>query len=132
MFDWKISGGDLVMTLDGWSDEEVQMLKWGLALATGEIDEDEIPEDADYYDFDNLADMEYDMLPEDLFVVQPEDAGALTDSILLSDNCTFEPNDSEDPEDMSECHLFYFPAYQIRSYLHDLVEKGEAVWKGSG
>lgn len=134
-FSWSIKGDKLVMTTSGWTEDEIRGLDYGIQLALGEIEWDDIPEDdadnLDIPDARNLMDLEYEMLPEDLFTVYPEHAGALTDSLLLSTNCTFEPNDSEDPEDMSECDLFWFPDYQVRSYLEDLVEKGEAVWESS-
>lgn len=127
-FDWKVRGDELVMTTDGWSEEKLLALDYGIQVASGDITEEEVPEDIEYFDFRNLGDMEYELLPEDLFVVFPEDVGALTDSILLSTNYSFQPGDSDDPEDMSTCTLFWYPNYAIRSYLEDLVRTGEAVW----
>jgi hypothetical protein len=66
------------------------------------------------------------LLCNGLSTVRPEEIGALTDSIILSE---FPPPDMSDhyPDD---ARFFWFPDYMLRSPLQDLRKHGKVIFDG--
>ncbi len=56
-------------------------------------------------------------------IVQPEMIGALTSSLILSDDII----DDETPED-ANVNVWWFPMYAIKSYIDDFILTGETIW----
>lgn len=61
-------------------------------------------------------------------LVQPEDVGALTSSLLIA-NGTFDDETTE--EEARNTNVWYYNYYAIRSYLADLKEQGYVIWNNS-
>lgn len=66
------------------------------------------------------------LLCNGLSTVRPEEIGALTDSIILSE-CS-PPNEGESYP--SDACFFWFPDYMLRSPLQDLIENGSVTFAG--
>ena len=59
-------------------------------------------------------------------LVRPQDVGALTDSILLADNCI----DSETTaEDLRDTQVWYNPQYALKSEVQELLDNGYIIFE---
>lgn len=58
--------------------------------------------------------------------VRPEEVGALTDSLILSD----EAERDDRGELVNIGRVYWFPAYEVRSPLRDLANNGTVTFKG--
>jgi hypothetical protein len=58
-------------------------------------------------------------------LVNPENIGALTSSLLISDGILDEETTEEEANDTN---VWYYNYYAIRSYIADLMEQGYVIW----
>jgi hypothetical protein len=57
-------------------------------------------------------------------LVKPEDVGAITSSLLITDG--FYDDNGDFPK--QDCNIWYYNYYAVRSYLADLKEYGTVIW----
>lgn len=58
-------------------------------------------------------------------LVNPEDIGALTSSLLIADGWI---NEETTPAQAQHINVWYYNYYVIHSYLHDLQNQGYVIW----
>lgn len=58
-----------------------------------------------------------------LSFINPEDIGALTDSLIIADGVI----DDETPED-AKINVWWFPEYMVKSYLDDFEKQGFVIF----
>lgn len=58
-----------------------------------------------------------------LTLVKPDEIGALTDSMILSESSA--DDDGKFPEDSA---FYWFPDYQVKSPIEDLVQNGKVIF----
>jgi len=61
--------------------------------------------------------------------VPPEAIGALTSAPIISDDANIEDDGSISLT--PDGRVYYFDMYQVRSFIDDLLETGEAHWEGA-
>ena len=77
---------------------------------------------------------EFLALAEDLFangwdIVMPEEIGALTDCLIITDDISRDDT-TDEITDIGTIYS-YIESYQIKGYLDDLQEFGEVIWMGT-
>lgn len=81
----------------------------------------------DDYTDNTFLDLIEDCWCNGLSIVNPDDVGALTDSIILSDDSL--DDDDEYPVDTT---FWWYPNYQVKAPIEDLRENGCVIFSKAG
>lgn len=76
------------------------------------------------YDFQDL--LEYNLANGEIQYIDPEDAGALTDSLLITTDWEWE---NDNPDKIIFHNIFWFPDYVVKSEMVELRKNGYVIFK---